>query len=95
MTAVSRAAIYGLLLLNLILSLAVLNLYVFAGHGKRYTAADGAVEESRRIEGDAVERAERIEADSLEREERREADRDIHLRIDTLHPHVWPASPAP
>lgn len=95
MTTVSRAALYGMLVLNLILSLAVLNLYVFAGQGKRYTAADGAVEESRRIEGDAVERAERIEADSLEREERRDADRDIHLRIDTLHPHVWPASPAP
>ena len=95
MTTVSRAALYGMLVLNLILSLAVLNLYVFAGQGKRYTAADGAVEESRRIEGDAVERAERIEADSLEREERRAADRDLILRIDNLHPHTWQASPAP
>lgn len=95
MTTISRAALYGLLLLNLILSLAVLNLYVFAGQGKRYTAADGEVEEAHRIEGDAVERAERIEADSLEREERRAADLDLILRIDTLHPHVWPASPAP
>ena len=95
MTTISRAALYGLLLLNLILSLAVINLYVFAGQGRRYTAADGEVEESRRIEGDAVERAERIEADAMEREERRLADRDIHLRIDSLLPHVWPASPAP
>lgn len=91
MTTVSRAALYGLLLLNLILSLAVINLYVFAQQGKRYTAADGSVEESRRIEGDATERADRIEADVMEREERRAADRDIILRIDNLHPYVWPA----
>lgn len=95
MIPISRAALYGLLLLNLILSLAVINLYFFANQGKRYTAADGAIEEARRIEGDAIERAERIEANALEREERRQADRDIHLRIDNLHPHVWPASPAP
>jgi hypothetical protein len=80
MIPISRAALYGLLMLNLILSLAVINLYFFANQGKRYTAADGAIEESRRIEGDAVER-----------EERRTADRDIHLRIDNLHPHTWPA----
>ena len=80
MIPISRAALYGLLMLNLILSLAVINLYFFANQGKRYTAADGAIEESRRIEGDAVER-----------EERRTADRDIHLRIDNLHQHTWPA----
>lgn len=80
MIPISRAALYGLLLLNLILSLAVINLYFFANQGKRYTAADGA-----------QERAERIESDALEREERRTADRDIHLRIDNLHPHTWPA----
>lgn len=91
MIPISRAALYGLLMLNLILSLAVINLYFFANQGKRYTAADGAVEESRRIEGDATERAERIEADALEREERRSADRDIILRIDNLHQHTWPA----
>ena len=80
MIPISRAALYGLLLLNLILSLAVINLYFFANQGKRYTAADGA-----------QERAERIESDAVEREERRTADRDIHLRIDNLHPHTWPA----
>ena len=80
MIPIPRAALYGLLMLNLLLSLAVINLYFFANQGKRYTAADGAIEESRRIEGDAVER-----------EERRTADRDIHLRIDNLHPHTWPA----
>ena len=80
MIPISRAALYGLLMLNLILSLAVINLYFFANQGKRYTAADGAIEESRRIE-----------ADALEREERRSADRDIILRIDNLHQHTWPA----
>ena len=91
MIPISRVAFYGLLMLNLILSLAVINLYVFAQQGKRYTDADGAVERAERLGGDATERAERIEADSLEREERHAADRDIHLRIDNLYPHTWPA----
>ena len=84
MTQIPRAALYGLLFLNLILALAVINLYVFAGQGKRYTSADGA-----------VERAERIEGDALEREERRAADRELSLRIDGLLPHTCPTSPAP
>lgn len=80
MIPISRAALYGLLLLNLILSLAVINLSFFANQGKRYTAADGD-----------QERVERVEADIREREERMQADRDITARIDNLHPHTWPA----
>lgn len=74
-----QRAILGLIVFNAILVSIVVHLMFFAAKGPRFTADDGA-----------QERTERIAADTLEREERRQADRDIHMRIDNLHPHTWP-----
>ena len=49
---VHRWTFYGILLFNIILSISVLNLTVFAKKGARYTADDGAKERSERVQGD-------------------------------------------
>ena len=52
MVTVYRWTFYGLLLLNLILSINVINLGFFAKQGPRYTADDGALERAERIQAD-------------------------------------------
>ena len=69
-----------LVAINAALIYMVVHLTFFAAQGARYTAEEGR-----------QDRAARIAADSQEREDRMRADRDIHLRIDNLHPHAWPA----
>lgn len=91
MITIARKTFYALLLFNLIQSLAVINLYMFANQGRRYTAANGDADRAENLIRDTRERTERIDADVIERDERRQADRDITLRIDNLHPHAWPA----
>jgi HJR/Mrr/RecB family endonuclease len=73
-------ALLGLIAFNAVLVFMVVHLTFFAAEGARYTAEEGR-----------QDRAARIAADSQEREDRMRADRDIHLRIDNLHPHAWPA----
>ena len=75
-----QPAVIGLILFNAVLVSIVVHLMFFAAKGPRFTAEDGA-----------QERAARLAADIRERDERMQADRDILLRIDNLHPHVWPA----
>ena len=52
MANVYRWTFYGILLFNIILSISVLNLTVFAKKGPRYTADDGAKERAERIQAD-------------------------------------------
>lgn len=52
MFTVYRGVFYALLIFNVILTISVLNLTLFAKQGSRYTADDGAVERTERIAGD-------------------------------------------
>lgn len=52
MFTVYRGVFYALLIFNVILTISVLNLTLFAKQGSRYTADDGAVERMERIAGD-------------------------------------------
>lgn len=51
-TTVYRSVFYALLLFNVILTISVLNLTLFAQKGPRYTADDGARERQERISSD-------------------------------------------
>ena len=51
-TTVYRSVFYALLLFNVILTISVLNLTLFAQKGPRYTADDGAREQAERIASD-------------------------------------------
>lgn len=51
-TTVYRGVFYALLIFNVILTISVLNLTLFAKQGSRYTADDGAREQAERIASD-------------------------------------------
>ena len=61
MMTIHRWTFYGILVFNIVLSAAVLNLTFFATQGARYTADDGAREKAERIQGDQALQA-RIDA---------------------------------
>lgn len=52
MFTVYRGVFYALLIFNVILTISVLNLTLFAKQGPRYTADDGAREQAERIASD-------------------------------------------
>ena len=52
MIYIHRITFWGLLILNTVLTVAVINLGAFAQQGARYTAEDGVREEQARIHGD-------------------------------------------
>jgi len=52
MFTVYRGVFYALLIFNVILTISVLNLTLFAKQGSRYTADDGAREKQERIASD-------------------------------------------
>ena len=52
MMTIHRWTFYGILVFNIVLSAAVLNLTFFAKQGPRYTAEDGAREKAERIQAD-------------------------------------------
>lgn len=54
MIVIHRLSLYGLLAINAILAVAVINLGAFAKKGPRYTAADGAVERQERLHADLL-----------------------------------------
>ena len=52
MMTIHRWTFYGILVFNIVLSAAVLNLTWFAKVGPRYTAEDGAREKAERVQAD-------------------------------------------
>ena len=63
MIYIHRITFWGLLIINIIMGVAIINLGAFAQQGARYTADDGAREEQARIQGDQAETKARIHGD--------------------------------
>jgi archaellin len=74
MIYIHRITFWGLLVINTVLAVAVINLGAFAQQGARYTAEDGVREEQARIQADSAETKARIHGDLA-----------LAARIDHLH----------
>ncbi len=78
---VPKWAAIGILILNVILTVATINMGAFAAKGPRYTALDGKREESERVLAD-LELQRQQEA---ERQQRIVSDLALAARVDELH----------